>query len=356
MHPILSQLRSLVWYVFAWVIAGVALAWVLVVIEAAGWSAALLFAIPVLTAYGFMNLSAYYVCRSYPLANRKLQHMIVIFGSASMLSASVWLSLCLLFNSLSLYTEIPWIGISMSPQLITSLFCLASLLYLVSLLAHDLLLALENIRDAELKKTAAQLFARDAELQVLRSQINPHFLFNSLNSISALTTIDPSAARAMVIELSDFFRKSVAISSHTHIKFAQELELCEHYLGIEKNRFGDRLQIHMHIEVASLDAKVPPMFLQPLVENAIKHGVGNISEGGAISIMSNLHDNWLHIAISNPVESHASVTSGTATGLRNLKERFENLYGERARVSWQTVHNDFRVEIIIPFEFANTLL
>jgi sensor histidine kinase YesM len=353
MHPILSHLRSLIWYVLAWVIAGVALAWVLVAIDAASWSAALLFAIPALTAYGFMNLSAYYVCRSYPLANRKLQSMIFIFGSASMLSASVWLGLCLLFNNLSLYTEIFWLGISMNMQLITSLFFLASLLYLVSLLAHDLLLALENIRDAELKKTSAQLFARDAELQVLRSQINPHFLFNSLNSISALTTIDSAAARTMVIELSDFFRKSVAVGAHSHIKLAQELELCEHYLAIEKNRFGDRLQTLMNIETGSLEAKVPPMFLQPLVENAVKHGIGNMSEGGTINIVSNLHDTWLYIAISNPVETHMLAASGTATGLRNLKERFENLYGERARVSWQTSQNNFRVEVIIPFERAN---
>jgi len=356
MHPILSQLRSLIWYVLAWVIAGVALAWVLVVTDSASWGAALLFAVPALTALGFISLSAYYVCRAYPLANRQLQNMIFIFGSASILSAAAWVSLCLFVNTIGLYTEINWVGISMTPQLITSLFCLASLLYLVSLLAHDVLLALENIRDAELKKTAAQLFARDAELQVLRSQINPHFLFNSLNSISALTSIDSSAARAMVIDLSDFFRKSVAISCQTHIKLAQELELCEHYLAIEKNRFGDRLQTIMNIEAESLTAKVPPMFLQPLLENAIKHGISNMSEGGTINIMSKLHDEWIYIVISNPVEFNVSPAVGTATGLRNLRERFENLYGERARVSWQATQENFSVEVIIPFEPANTLL
>ncbi len=350
MHPILSQLRSLLWYLFTWVIGGIALAWILFLSTTASWSAALLFSIPALVAYGFICLSAYYVCRSYPLAGRKLQSMILVFGSASILSASAWTGLCLLFNSLSLYTEINWIGIAMTPQLITSLFCMASLVYLVSLLAHDLLIALDNIRDAELKKTAAQLFARDAELQVLRSQINPHFLFNSLNSISALTAIDPSGARAMVIALSDFFRKSVAITAHSQITLAQELELCEHYLAIEKNRFSDKLQTVLDIEPDSLNAKVPPMFLQPLVENAIKHGICNMLDGGTITIMTSLHETWLYVAISNPVETQASLVSGTATGLRNLKERFENLYGERARVSWQASQNNFRVEIIIPFE------
>ncbi|RYY76339.1 MAG: sensor histidine kinase [Gammaproteobacteria bacterium] len=352
MHPILSQLRSLLWYLAAWVIGGLVMAWVLVVSHATPWPAALTFTIPVTVAYGFISLSAYYVCRSYPLANRNLQNMIFIFGSASLLSGAAWIVLCLLLNSLSLYVESDWLGIGMTPQLTTSLFCLASLIYIVSLLAHDLLIAQENIRDAELKKTAAQLFARDAELQVLRSQINPHFLFNSLNSISALTAIDAVAARAMVIELSDFFRKSVALTAHSLIPLGDELKLCEHYLAIEKNRFGDRLQTQMTIEPDSLRAQVPPMFLQPLVENAIKHGISNLDEGGAVTLMTSLHESWLYIAISNPMDSHAPSASGTATGLRNLKARFENLYGERARVSWQESHRVFRVEIIIPFECA----
>jgi len=356
MHPILSQVRSLFWYLLAWSIAGVVLAWVLVLIDAASWSAALLFAVPAVVAYGFISLSAYYICRSYPLATRKLQNMMFIFSSASILSASAWVGLCLFLNSASLAVGTEWLGVVMVPQLITALFFLAILLYWVSLLAHDVLIALENIRDAELKKAAANLYAREAELQVLRSQINPHFLFNSLNSISALTTIDSAAARAMVIALSDFFRKSVAIGSQSHIKLAQELELCEHYLAIEKNRFGERLQTLMTIETESLDAKVPPMFLQPLVENAIKHGISNMDEGGTIDIMSNMHDTWVYIAISNPVELSSSRANGTATGLRNLKERFENLYGERARVSWQSTQNNFRVEVIIPFEPASTLV
>ncbi|MET0355573.1 MAG: histidine kinase [Cellvibrio sp.] len=353
MHPILSQLRSLLWYVLSWVLAGVVFAWILVVSQAANWIAALLFAIPALAAYGFIILSAYYVCRSSPLATRKLQGMVIIFGSASLLSAVGWLGLCLLLNNLSQHAEVSWAGVSMTPQFVASLFGVASLVYVMSLLVHDLLIALENIRDAELKKAAAQLFARDAELQVLRSQINPHFLFNSLNSISALTAIDASAARAMVIALSDFFRKSVAITAHAQITLGEELELCEYYLAIEKNRFGERLQTQMNIESDSRVARVPPMFLQPLVENAIKHGICHLVEGGTITITSSLHETWLYISISNPIDVAASKPQGTDTGLRNLKARFENLYGERARVSWQLVQNVFRVEIITPLEFGH---
>lgn len=353
MHPILSQLRSLFWYVLSWVFAGVVLAWILVVSQAANWVAALVFSIPALAVYGFIILSAYYVCRSTPLATRTLQRMVIVFGSASILSAAIWLGLCLLLNNLSQYAEVSWVGVSMSPQFIASLFGVASLVYVVSLLAHDLLIALENIRDAELKKTEAQLFARDAELQVLRSQINPHFLFNSLNSISALTAIDVSSARAMVIELGNFFRKSVAVTAHAYITLREELELCEHYLAIEKNRFDERLQTQLDVAPDSTRAKVPPMFLQPLVENAVKHGISNVAEGGVITVTSRLHETWLYVSISNPTGSRPSKTHGTDTGLRNLQARFENLYGGRARVSWQSTQGEFRVEIIIPLEFLH---
>lgn len=350
MYPIVFQLRILPWYLSAWGIAGVALAWILVITQGASWSAALLFAVPALLLYGFIVTSAYYVCRSLPLVNRSAQRVVVMFGSAALLSALGWLCLCLLFNNAIFAVGLPGTGILMTPQLVAVLFCVASLIYLVSLLAHDVLIAFENINDAELKRTAAQVLARDAELQVLRSQINPHFLFNSLNSISALTAIDASAARAMVIELGNFFRKSLALSASSYITLGEELTLCEHYLAIEKIRFDNRLATDIAIEPESLPAKVPPMFLQPLVENAIKHGICNLSEGGTIGMMSAVHDAWLYVTISNPVDEHPSAATGTGTGLKNLKARLENLYGDRVRMTWQKTPANFRVEIIIPLE------
>ncbi len=350
MHPILSQLRILPWYLLAWAVAGAILAWVLVSTQGASWPAALGFALPIFLLYGFIVTSAYYVCRSLPLENRTATGVLLLFGGASLLSALIWLSLSLIFNSISLSMGIRGLGVVLSPQFITSLYILASLAYLVSLLSHDVLIAVENIRDADLKRTEAQVLARDAELQVLRSQINPHFLFNSLNSISALTAIDASAARAMVIELGSFFRKSLALSTSTYITLGEELALCEHYLAIEKIRFDERLDINISIEPESMQAKVPPMFLQPLVENAIKHGICDLSEGGTITIMSAVHETWLYVTISNPTTDQATAAVGTGTGLKNLKGRLQNLYGDRVRMTWQTNPTIFRVEIIIPFE------
>lgn len=354
MHPILSNLRSLVWYAFAWGITGIVFAWGLVEADLAAWNSALLFSLPVMPLYGFMLTSAYYLCRSLPLSSRAAMRVVTIFGSASLLSAAVWLVFCLFWNRMLGDLEVVGGSVQINFQLSIILFVGASLLYLVSLLAHDVFIAFENIRVADRRQAASQLLARDAELQMLRSQINPHFLFNSLNSISALTSIDASAARSMAIELGSFYRKTLAISNRQQISLGEELELCEHFLAIEKIRFGEKLQVNLELEPASLAAQVPAMFMQPLIENAIKHGICNLSEGGVIHIKSVTENNRLHVAISNPVEPGSSDTIGTATGLKNFKARIYNLYQERARVSWYESRNYFYVDMIIPFELAQT--
>lgn len=358
MHPILSNVRTLLWYVFAWVILGIVLAWTLIEIYAVDWNSALVFALPAAQLFGFILTSTYYVCRSLPFRQRTGLRVLMVFGSASLMSSIVWVSLSVAWSNV-----IGEMGIHAAPVLIDRqftilVFIIAILLYLVSLLANDVFIAFENIRSAERQQAANQLLARDAELQMLRSQINPHFLFNSLNSISALTAIDAAAARSMAIELGSFYRKTLAISARQQISLSEEIELCEHFVAIEKIRFGDKLQVHWTVESSASAAQVPAMFLQPLLENAIKHGICNLSDGGTlndggtIEIKIFTQGARLHIVIENPVAEELSTTKGTATGLKNVKARMLNLYQEHARVSWQEMHNRFSVEIIIPFEPA----
>jgi len=352
MHPILSHLRRLLWYVFALLGAGILLSWLLVQTHLALWPGALLFALPVLQLYGFILTSAYYVCRSLPFQERTPVRVLGIFLGASLLSALAWLGLSLLWNNMIGDMEVARGGVQVNRSLSVIFFASASVMYLISLLIHDVFIAFDNMRAAERRQLASQLLARDAELQMLRSQINPHFLFNSLNSISALTSIDAAAARSMAIELGSFYRKTLATSERQLISLSEELELCEHFLAIEKIRFGEKLKTNLAIETESLAAQVPAMFLQPLLENAIKHGICNISDGGVITIKSHIRDSWLHIVINNPVDLDPSITKGTATGLKNLKARMHNLYQEKARISWQESSGHFCVEIIMPLEFA----
>jgi two-component system sensor histidine kinase AlgZ len=350
MHPILSRPRRLLWYVLAWVILGILLAWTLVAVQSVTWSSALIFALPAVHLYGFVLTSSYYVCRSLPIRQRTALKVVAVFGSASLLSSLLWVLVCGFWSTIidevtgqagSVLIDLQWMML---------LFVAALLLYLVSLLAHDVFIAFENIRSAERQQVTSQLLARDAELQMLRSQINPHFLFNSLNSISALTSIDAAAARSMAIELGSFYRKTLAISARQQINLGEEIELCEHFLAIEKIRFGEKLQVNWEIDPAALTAQVPAMFLQPLLENAIKHGICNLSDGGVVQIKSVIENSWLHIAISNPVDPESPSVIGTATGLKNFKARIHGLYQEKSRISWYKAHNNFYLDMIIPFE------
>jgi LytS/YehU family sensor histidine kinase len=184
----------------------------------------------------------------------------------------------------------------------------------------------------------------------LRTQINPHFLFNSLNSISALTAIDAAGARDMTIELAQFFRQTLALSEKQKIPLSDEIALCNHFLAIEKIRFGKKLQVQMRIDPDSENCLLPPMLLQPLLENAIKHGIRDLVDGGTIELSSKVRAPWLFVAIDNPVDIHPSSTQGTGTGLKNLQARLRSLYSDKSRVEWQLTQQVFRIEIALPLE------
>ena len=353
MTPILSTLRTLLWYMLAWLLMGFAIATFLVKIDAVHWSNALFFAIPVSLLYGFVASSAYYVCRSLPLMQRRFLLVCAVFSGTSLISGFLWLAICQLWNFLCMSLVQAWAGIDLSPYLSIAFFAAGSVFYLLSILSHDVLIAFDNIRAAERREAASQVQARDAQLQVLRTQINPHFLFNSLNSISALTTIDAAGARSMTIELANFYRQTLALSEMSRITLKEEISLCNNFLAIEKIRFGKKLQVTMDIDKNTLLCLIPPMILQPMMENAIKHGIRDLVDGGVIEIKSLVHDNWLYISIRNPIDTHPSSTSGNGSGIKNLQARFSTIYAGQARLSYVKTLVDFVVEMAIPLEYSH---
>lgn len=353
MNPILSNLRKLLWYMLAWLVAGTVLARLLVSGQFAPWPNALFFALPSALVYGFVAASAYYVCRSLPFRQRRAFLVVAVFGGTSLISGLVWLGVCQFWNYLGLSIGESWAGIELSPKLSTLMFIGGSVAYLFSIMAHDVLIAFENLRAAERREATAELLARDAELQVLRSQINPHFLFNSLNSISALTTIDAAGARSMTIELANFYRQTLALSEKKRITLQEEIKLCQNFLAIEKIRFGKKLQASMDIDETAMACLIPPMLLQPLIENAIKHGIRDLADGGTITVKSLVRDHWLHISIQNPIDEQASASAGNGTGLKNIRARFASIYGDKGRVSHTKGAGHFTVEMALPAELPS---
>jgi sensor histidine kinase YesM len=177
------------------------------------------------------------------------------------------------------------------------------------------------------RRSDAERLAKEAELFKLRQQLAPHFLFNSLNSISALVTSHPEQARKMIQQLSDFLRGNVRKEEQQSVKLAEELQYLQLYLDIEKVRFGHRLSTDILHDEASLSMKLPPMLLQPIVENAIKFGLYDTTETVTITIEARAENNYVVISVRNPFDPETSrPKQGTGFGLSSIQRRLYLLF------------------------------
>lgn len=189
---------------------------------------------------------------------------------------------------------------------------------------------------------------KEAELHALKSQINPHFLFNSLNSISSLTMTDPSKAQEMVINLSQLMRYSLKHNQNEKVNFKQELENNSLYLNLEKVRFGKKLNPIFEIDESCLKAEIPNMILQPLYENAIKYGVYEATEPVDIKTACICEDNMLTVTICNTYDPHVISKKGEGIGLRNIRDRLQIIYGNPHYLKVQDNKKEFVVTLTIP--------
>ena len=221
-------------------------------------------------------------------------------------------------------------------------------LYLLSVVVHYMIIAFESSRAAERRVFESQVTAREAELRALRAQLNPHFLFNSLNSISALAAPDPEAARRMCTLLGDFLRQSLSLGGRERVSLAEELALADRYLAIERVRFGARLAVDRRADADALRCLVPPLLLQPLVENAVKHGVADRVEGGTIRIEAHRRGDALVVEVENPRDPEAPPRRDQGLGLENVRARLDALDRRLTRVDVERAPDRFRVTLTLP--------
>ena len=190
---------------------------------------------------------------------------------------------------------------------------------------------------------------RDAQLRTLRAQINPHFLFNSLNSLRGLILENPARAVDMVTSLADLLRSSLAADRGDTITFAEELDVIDQYVAVERVRFDDRLTIEQSIDPAALKARVPPMLIQTLVENAVKHGISDLSQGGVVRLEARAGDGMVTIVVVNSGGLRYE-TSESGLGLRNAAERLQLLYGSEASLTLRESDGTTVACVTIPLE------
>jgi len=347
MHPLLLRRRQFGLYLFLWLLVGALLAALLVGQRGLSWVVAGAVALPLATAYSFVCLSAWYVARGMPLTGTGTLRILVTALAAAVLSSAIWLLIARAwFSVLSRRLSAPG-GADAIHGLQPLLFGFGLLLYLLSLAVSYVLAAFEASQEAERRGLTVQVLAREAELRSLRAQIDPHFLFNSLHSISALTTADPAGARRMCLLLGDFLRETLALGGEAYIPLARELALIDRFLAIERVRFGDRLRT----EISAGDAgscRVPPLLLQPVVENAITHGLAHLIEGGLLRVWAERTDALLLIRAENPCDPDGPRGAGAGVGLANVRARLRAVHGQAASLTAEARGSTWRVEIVMP--------
>lgn len=221
--------------------------------------------------------------------------------------------------------------------------------YLIIVTMYYLLSSMQIMNDQELQRANLEMLIKEAELNALKSQINPHFLFNSLNSAAALTISNSEAAREMIVKISEFFRFNLLAGKKQFVSLRQEIEQSLLYLEIEKGRFGDKMLVNCDLPTDFEDIMLPSLILQPIVENCVKHGVYESTSTVNIDFQFNLEDGFLKIKIVNGIEQGSGRSKkGTGTGLKNIAERLKLTYASENMVEVEKTNIDYSVTIRIP--------
>jgi two-component system LytT family sensor kinase len=247
----------------------------------------------------------------------------------------------LLFGSNKVYSEL--LVLILPNRIFTG-----AIFYMIIGMAYYLFIYNKNLEDKIKVESRLREVLKETELNMLKSQINPHFLFNSLNSISSLTITNPGKARDMVIKLSDFLRYSVSSNANSLSTLEVEMANIRRYLDIEKVRFGEKLQFNFKLDGSCRNHQIPVMLLQPLFENAIKHGVYESTEQVSIEMTCEYKEGYLEIVIVNDFDPDARPRKGSGIGLKNIRERLRLIYKSDTLLRTKVDGTQFSVFLTIP--------
>ena len=345
-HPILSTLRNLIFYSIFWLIIAVLNAFLNLYhlqfdLELALLSSFIFSFIFSVIAIGLWYSVRYSNLEKANFLNRSLHHLI-----EGIIISGLWVILSY-FIIKTIYGDnhrfLPTLSRSLPME-----FVIGFIYYMLTVMAYYLLFSIRNLQEKTRNEAELKTLLKDTELSMLKAQINPHFLFNSLNSISSLTISNPEKAQEMIIKLSDFLRQSIHHRDEQLVSLQDELHHSILYLDIEKIRFGNRLHYEISGEEPFLKMLVPGMILQPLFENAIKHGVYESTEEVTILFSCQKVSDGFQMKISNNFDPEIPPRKGNGMGLKNISNRLKLLYQSENLVSIRKTENNFEVNIVIP--------
>jgi hypothetical protein len=296
---------------------------------------AIVAALPPSLLIGVIGLASRYLCRAMPLRTTAWSRIFVAHAGSAIAVTGLWV---LTWRSWLAFLHENGVRVAETPVLLGA----GAVLYVATVVVHYLVLEIDAARAAEEAALRYQVLAREAELKAFKAQVDPHFLYNSLNAVASLCGSQPQDARRMAQLLADFFRMMLRLGSRDRIPLAEEVELVSRYLEIEKVRFGERLRLNISVDDQAKDAMVPPLLLQPLVENAVRHGIASMIDGGQIDLRAEVIDSVLRITIENPTDPDRPPSRGEGIGLQNARGRVPGVL--RATEA----DGRFRVEMEIP--------
>ncbi len=265
---------------------------------------------------------------------------------AAFLTIVVWLSLSNYILRLLFQNQVTYINFLVDSRIWRMI--VGVLFYSISVLIFYLIRYYRDMQERLKKELELQNLLKDSELRMLKSQINPHFIFNSLNSVSALTVSKPEDAREMVVKLSDFLRYSLGKENSELNSLEQEIKNVSLYLDIEKVRFGEKLKFEKQISKDCLTEKVPNLILQPLLENAIKYGVYDSIEPVTIHLTCEKLNGMVQVHIKNNFDPTSVTAKGEGIGLANVRKRLNLVYGRSDLLHIEHGETDFLVTLKIP--------
>lgn len=296
--------------------------------------------------YQLIGLSLWYTVSFNSLDNYNTAKIFFNHIAAAVITSGIWIGVGYyivshVITGNNLYSEF----------LLKSLiwrFLIGILFYTIIISVDYVIIYYNNFQEKVLREVELNALVKEAELKTLKYQINPHFIFNSLNSISSLTISNPARAQDMTIKLSSFFRNTLSKNEKQKSKLREEINNAKLYLDIEKVRFEDKFDFVEEVKDECKETEVPSMILQPLFENAIKHGVYESLDKVTIKLSCSMEEEYFKITVENNFDPDAVPRKGEGIGIKNIRNRLKLIYNQDNLLTVQKTDNIFKVNIFIP--------
>ena len=342
-HPLTNNYRLLLFYALFWVVIGIINLILQVFLNNVPFIYSLLDTGTNYILYPLLGSSIWYSIKYNSLENATIGSLVLFHFIAASILCAIWVAI-----TYAIFRPFFDHGDDFLINTLPYKVFAGYVMYAIYLVFFYAVNYYQSLKEKIKKEGEYQALIREAELQALKSQINPHFLFNSLNSISSLTVSNPEKAQEMVINLSTFMRYSLMNNEKEMVSFSRELENIKLYLNIEKVRFGKKLNAEFEIDSHCLEAEIPNMIMQPLFENAIKYGVYETTDQVTIKMTCECIANVLKITIVNDYDASSVKRKGEGIGLRNIRKRLEIVYNQPDLIRITDHKTSFEVQLIIP--------